>query len=150
MEKRTLRPRKFAAKENIQPAKRTRRAFSTIERIVHTESPQMKRTKSPQTVQVKNVSFVQNIQTQTECCLEATNAKLVEQLIAKNNLLQLKDQKYIQMLQRFYLVKEQLTAEIQQKTVEINGLNERIRLMENEPLIDVEPNGKYQLIINIY
>lgn len=92
MDKRVLRPRIAIEQEN---RKRCRRAFSTIDRIVVN--------KVAQTGKMSIAS------TQTDDCLSATNAKLTLQLIDSNNLLEQKNQKYIQMLQNFFLTKEKLT-----------------------------------------
>lgn len=143
MEKRILRPRNhdkgidFAQR---QPAKRNRRAMSTIER-------------SQQVIIVPPTivppTIVSTTSTQTEDCLAATNAKLAAELIHQNNLLREKDLKYIEMLQQYFMEKEKLTAENVRMRLEIVQLRERIERMENEPLIDVE-NGMSRIIINKY
>lgn len=134
MEKRVLRPRnhdKAIEIAQLQPAKRNRRAMSTIER-----SQQLK--KVPPTI-------VSTMSTQTDDCLAATNAKLAAELIGQNNLLREKDCKYIKMLQQYFMEKERLTTENVRMRLEIAQLRERMEQMENEPLIDVE-NGMSPII----
>lgn len=154
---RRLRPRKPLEKENIQPAKRTRRALSPIEQTVRTAIGEKnilpgKRARrafstierEPANQSKKKIDF-QNVQTQTDtnCCLASTNVQLVRELIAQNNLIQQKDQKYIKMLERFYLEKTQLTAENEEQNLEIARLNARIHKMESEPLVHIDCNGKF-------
>lgn len=133
MQKRVLRPRKGTAEENCQPqpVKRTRRAISTIERS---------------TVRVfekfQSVNRSSSISTQTECCLTVTNALLTHELMAKDNIIQQKDQKYIIMLERSYLQKERLLSQIHEQQMEIVRLNQQIQLMQNAPLIEIENNGE--------
>lgn len=117
MEKRILRSRGLAAKENLQPAKRTKRAISCFERV-----PKAAR-------EAFNIAHVSTT-TQTESCLVATNAELTRQLIAANHLLHQKDQKYVEMLEKFYLLKEKLMDENRLLKV-------RIQSLEIEPLIQV-------------
>lgn len=130
MEKRALRPRKVAAKENLQPAKRTKRAISCFERIPKAAE------------QALNIAHV-STSTQTENCLVATNAELTRQLIAANNLLHQKDKKYIEMLEKFYLLKEKLMDENRL-------LKERIQSLEIEPLVQVAVNGKLNFHIDFF
>lgn len=136
MEKRILRSGKELNKENRQPqpAKRTKRAFSTIERStfrVDVLQP-MKRLSSSST--------------QTDCCLTVTNAQLTQELIAKNDLLQQKDQKYINMLERSYLQKERQLSQIGDQKLEIAGLKQQLQLMQAAPLIEFENNGETHII----
>lgn len=121
--------RKDITKENVQlqPAKRTNRAFSSIERG--------KQLKELQPGKFSNAS------SQTDKCLAATNAKLTQELIANNDLLQKKDQNYIEILQKYYFEREKLTTENREKSLEIAQLKEQIERLQNEPLVDVE-NGK--------
>lgn len=139
MEKRILRPRKEPQKENVQlqPAKRARRAISTIER-----------SNFRAVVDVRPVKRSLSSSTQTDCCLTATNAQLTQELIAKNHLIQEKDQKYIKMLQTFYLQKEQMVSQISQQQLEIAELNQQIQLMQNAPLVEFENSGETDKIIN--
>lgn len=135
MEKRVLRPRKEPEKENCQhqPVKRTRRAISTIERSTFREVQEvqpMKRSSS----------------TQTDCCLTVTNALLTQELIAKNDFIQQKDQKYINMLERSYLQKEKLSSQIHEQQLEIARLNQQIQSIQNAPLIEFENNGETNII----
>lgn len=173
MEKRVLRPRNHDKETEIaqlQPAKRNRRAMSTIEcsqqgkkvpiveTILSTTSnhakgieiaqlqPAKRNRRAMTTIersqQVKKVppKIVSTTSTQTDNCLVATNAKLAAELIGQNNLMREKDRKYIEMLQQYFIEKERLTAENVRMRLEITQLRERIERMENEPLIDVE-NG---------
>lgn len=134
MENRVLQPRKakLTAKESIhiQPAKRVKRAQSCMER-------------APKAAErVFNIAHVSS-STQTENCLVATNAELTRQLIAANSLLQQKDQKYIEMLQKFYLLKEKLLDENRM-------LKERVQSLETEPLVQVAVNGKLNTHIDFF
>lgn len=134
MTKRVLRPRKEiemvtfhpkVAMASFQPAKRTRRAISTIERGA---------------LQIQSVC---SVSTQTDnCLLAATNAKLVNELIEKNRMIENKDQQYIKMLERFYLEKGKLTAKICEKRDEIARLTEAIRAIQAEPLVQLVNNGR--------
>lgn len=133
MEKRVLRPRKEPEKENYQPqpVKRTRRAISTIERRIFREC-----------VEVQSVKCLSTSSTQTDCCLTVTNALLTQELIAKNDCIQQKDQKYIAMLERSYLQKERLLSQIHEQQSDIARLNQQIQSMQNAPLIEFENNGE--------
>lgn len=171
MEKRILRPRKEVAKENVRsrkeatkenvrPAKRIKRAISTIECPPQMKAAQVavvskqirmkpvNRIKKEMLIEdneemiAAQVPKISSVSTQTDCCLAATNAQLVQELIAKNNLLQRKDQKYIEMLETFYMQKERLTKENREKSSEIAQLTQRLQLIETEPLIGVANNGK--------
>lgn len=122
MEKRVLRSRVMFAMDNIQPAKRTKRAISCFERVPKA---------AEQPINIDHMSTA----TQTENCLVATNAELTRQLIAANNSLQQKDQRYIEMLEKFYLQKEKLTEQNR-------SLKARIQSLEIEPLVQVAVNGK--------
>lgn len=135
MTKRVLRPRKeiqmvtfhpeVPMASSFQPAKRTRRAISTIERIVH------------------QIQSVYSVSTQTDdCLLSATNAKLVDELIEKNRTIEKKDQQYIQILERFYLEKEKMAAEIREKRDKIARLTEAIQAIQAEPLVQLVNNGR--------
>lgn len=148
MEKRILRPRKEADEENNRPAKRNKRAFSTIECSVQMKAAQTVNFPSWSTQQLRSVRMeaVQtakssNISTQTDCCLAATNAQLTTELIAMHNLLQQKDGKYIEMLERCYLLKEKLTTENHERSLEIARLKQ-IQLMQNAPLIEIAIDSK--------
>lgn len=119
-----LQPKTVAALS--QPAKRNRRAISTIERGA-----------------LQSVCSVSTVSTQTDnCLLSATNAKLVEQLIEKNRMIEEKDQQYIQMLERFFLMKERLTAETSEQSEEIARLTETIRAIRAEPLVHLVNDGR--------
>lgn len=155
MEKRVLRPRSRKDIEmentNRQPAKRTRRAISTIEKGNVNPQPAkiIKRTISTierclQLKQVQPMKF-SNVSSQTDDCLAATNAQLAQELIAKTNLLQENDQKYIKMLGRYYLEREKLLMENREKSLEIAQLKERIEHMQNEPLVEIAKNGKSKI-----
>lgn len=133
---RRLRPRKPTGKENVQPAKRTRRAFSTVERTVHFEEV---------VIESKKNAGVQTEQTPTEYCLASTNAQLVQELIVKDNLIQERDQKYIEMLERFCVEKTHLTEENKEQRMEIVRLNARITEMENMPLIPIDNIGEFSM-----
>lgn len=92
---------------------------------------------------MQSVCSVSTVSTQTDnCLLSATNAKLVDQLIEKNRMIEKKDQQYIQMLERFYLVKERLSAENREKRDEIAQLTEAIRTIRAEPLVHFVNDGR--------
>lgn len=129
MDKRAHRIRtsdKEVVKTEPQPAKRIRRAMSTIENR-----------RQVNTVPSKNISPTS---TQANDCLAVTNAKLKEELIVLHDLSYRKDQKYIKMLQQYFKMKtllEENNLEMQQEAAK---LRERIKRMEKEknaPLVDV-------------
>lgn len=130
---------KESGKENLQPAKRVQRAFSTVERSVQMEAVELAKSSNARANKITKSS---NVSTQTDCLLTATNAQLTHELILKNELIQKKDQKYIEMLEQFYLQKERLTSENREKTLEITDLREHIRLLQNQPLIELANNGE--------
>lgn len=141
MERRILRPRKEPQKENVQlqPAKRARRAISTIER-----------SNFRAIADVRPVKRSSSSSTQTECfgcCLTATNAQLTQELIAKTRLIEQKDQKYLEFLEMFYLQKEEMVSQISQQHLEIAELKHQIELMQNAPLVEFENNGERSAII---
>lgn len=142
MEKRVLRSRVGKEKENIlyQPAKRTRRAISTIECIA-----QLKSAAAASETKKKIDASSQT----SDDCLASTVRQLTGELIAKGNLLLQKDQKYIEMMQMYYLERETLRADNREKTLEIIQLNERIVNLQNMPLVPIEINGKLNLSRNI-
>lgn len=88
---------------------------------------------------------VQTEQTPTEYCLASTNAQLVQELIVKDNLIQERDQKYIEMLERFFVEKTHLTEENKEQKMEIVRLNARITEMENMPLIPIDDIGEFSM-----
>lgn len=134
MEKRVLRPREVATKQNLQPAKRNKRAISCFERVPKA---------AEQAFNIAHVTTSTTTSTQTENCLIATNAELTRQLIAVNNLLLQKDQKYIEMLEKSYLLKDKLMDENRL-------LKKRIHSLEIEPLVQVAVNGKLKSHIEFF
>lgn len=62
------------------------------------------------------------------------------------NLLQQKDQKYIEMMEKYYLETEKLRAENREKTLQIIQMTERIDNLQNVPLVPIEVNGKMHLL----
>lgn len=132
MEKRQLRSRncKGVEKENVQPqpARRIRRAISTVEGCLMMKA-------------VKPMKLA-NASSQTDNCLAATNAQLTQELIGQNNLLKEKDKKYINMLERYFLDKEKLTAENREKNIEIARLKNDIEQLQSQPLVEVAINGE--------
>lgn len=163
MEKRILRPRKENARpreEEPRPAKRNRRAQSTIERCNPMDAaesivrPAKRNRRALTTIErcnpmyaARNSVKVVQVSTQTECCLAATNAQLTQQLIVKNDLLQLKDKKYIEMLEKFFLQKEKLQAQMREKNVEIDQLQQRILAMEQKPLVEVDAESRSHVTV---
>lgn len=141
MEKRVLRSRarKVIEKENVQPqpAKRNRRAISTIECRT-----QLKMAHTVETAKIFNAS------TQTDDCLISTIEQLTQELITKSNQLHQKDQKYIEMMQKYYLERERLREENRDKTLEIAQLKERLDHLQSVPLVQIEVNGKAHTIKN--
>lgn len=129
MDKRALRFRTSDKEvENVepQPAKRIRRAMSTIEH-----------SRQVNTVPSTNVSLTS---TKMKDCLAVTNAKLKEELVVLHDLSDRKDQKYVKMLQQYFKMKTLLEKNNLEMQQEAAKLRERIERMENEknaPLVDV-------------
>lgn len=159
MEKRILRPRKEPEKENRepQPAKRTGRAISTIERCKEPEKknrehqPAKRTRRAISTIERSTFRVNSNVQpikrkssssTQTDCCLTATNAQLTQELIAMKNIIQQKDQRYIDILEQSYLQKERFESRIRDQQSEIAELTQQIQLIRNAPLVELENNGE--------
>lgn len=110
----------------LQPAKRIRRAMPTIEH-----------SRKVKTVPSTNDSPTS---TQTKDCLAVTNARLKEELVVLHDLSDRKDQKYIEMLQQYFVMKTRLNENNLKMQQEAAKLRERIERMENEknaPLVDV-------------
>lgn len=146
MEKRVLRSRvaKEVEKGYIlpQPAKRTRRAFSTIESVT-----QLKMSAATKTAAPSKTKIFSDASSQTDDnCLVTTIRQLTEEFIAKSNLLHHKDQKYIEMMQKYYLEREGLRAKNREKTLEIIQLRERIVGLQNIPLVPIEVYGELNLL----
>lgn len=120
--------RKYGEQENIRPAKRTGRAFTTIERMPETSH--------------EKVDKSVDMSTQTGNCLAATNAKLTSQLIASNEQLEQKNQKYIVMLEKFFLTKEKMEAKNQALERENEHLKGRWEMLQNHPLVQIDDNGE--------
>lgn len=74
--------------------------------------------------------------------LVATIRMVTGELIAKTNLLHQKDQKYIEMMEQYYVERERLRAENGAKDLQIAQLNERIDAFQNIPLVPIEVDGK--------
>lgn len=77
-------------------------------------------------------------------CLAATNAQLCQQLIERNKALEEKDQKYIALLEKFYLQREKWQTQLQEKNSEIDRLRERVMELEKIPLVEVDGNDLIQ------
>lgn len=97
------------------------------------------------------IEFTESKSTQTEndfSSLVATNAELVKDIIAKGQLMQQKDAKYIESLQERYLLcnrRQELKTKIAQQQAEIEGLKIQIDSREPAPavvadLIEFESN----------
>lgn len=71
----------------------------------------------------------------------AVNLELSQKVIAQNELIQEKDKKYIEFLEKFYLRSEKIQAEIRDKDAEIFKLRERIEQLEKIPLVNIEDNS---------
>lgn len=156
MEKRVLRSRagKEIEKENIlpQPAKRVRRAISTIEFGTQMNSAAAKKATASaakmvaaaaKTAKKAKPGTFSDVSTQTvDDSLVSTIRMITGELIAKTNLLHQKDQKYIEMMEHYYLEREKLRAENGAKDLQIAQLNERINTFQNIPLVPIEIDGK--------
>lgn len=131
MDKRALRFRTTDKEvENVepQPAKRIRRAMSTIEH-----------SRQVNTVPSTNVSPT-STSTQTKDCLAVTNAKLKGELVVLHDLSDRKDQKYVKMLQQYFEMKTHLeknNLEMQQEAAKLRERIERMEKEKNAPLVDV-------------
>lgn len=158
MEKRILRNRacKEIEKENVlpQPAKRTRRAFSTIECQIQYKtiaSAAAKIAAGEKIITAPKTAKFSNASSQTDDdCLVSTIKLLTQELMAKGNLLYQKDQKYIEMMEKYYLERESLRMDNREKKLKIIKLKERIDNLQNIPLVPIEVIGKlHRLYINV-
>lgn len=163
MEKRVLRShaRKEIEKENVirqpQPAKRTRRAISTIEcqtqyktaaeakRVTLAAKAMVAAAAQTAAAAARKTQF-SDTSSQTDNCLISTIQQLTLELIAKGEIIQQKDQKYIEMMEKYYLERERLQAESREKTLQIVQLTQRIDNLEHVPLVLIEANGRLHLM----